>query len=232
CSSDLAVFKLFVNGALEGQTAQARTIPYSSISWTIGATSPNIRSQNFPRTWNGVIDEVQSFNRALSQAEIQAIYAAGGAGQCKSPPTITSVVPNTGQQGRQNSSIALAGKFTNWTQGTTTANFGTGITVATLTINSATSATATLNIDPAATTGARIVTLTTGTEIAILANSFTITPAVNQPPTVSAGANQTIPLALSQIAFAEYPGPSGSASFESGIVMQEVTPGPDGNLWF
>jgi hypothetical protein len=38
--------------------------------------------------------------------------------------------------------------------GSTTANFGAGITVASLTVNSATAATAVLNIDPAATTGA------------------------------------------------------------------------------
>jgi uncharacterized repeat protein (TIGR01451 family) len=219
---DGSTFKLFVNGALEGQLAEAKTVPYSSISWTIGAASPNMRSQAYRRTWNGVIDEVQAFSRALSQAEIQAIYAAGGAGECKSPPAITSVAPNTSQQGQQNLAVALAGTFTNWVQGTTTASFGAGITVSALTVNSATSATATLNIDAAAATGARNVTLTTNAEVAALANGFTVTPAVNQPPTVSAGTNQTIPLGVSEIAFAEYPGPAGSGSFEGGIVMQDI----------
>src|SRR5439155_2447877 len=37
----------------------------------------------FPRTWNGVIDEVQAFNRALSATEIRAIFAAYSAGECK-----------------------------------------------------------------------------------------------------------------------------------------------------
>jgi Concanavalin A-like lectin/glucanases superfamily len=80
---DGATFKLYVNGQLEGQMALVKVIAYTSNKWTIGAESPNIRALNFPRTWNGVIDEVQAFNRALSQAEIQAIYTAGGAGQCR-----------------------------------------------------------------------------------------------------------------------------------------------------
>ena len=44
----------------------------------------------------------------------------------------------------------LTGQSTHWVQGTTVASFGAGITVASLTVNSATSATAVLNIDPAA----------------------------------------------------------------------------------
>jgi hypothetical protein len=41
-------------------------------------------------SFNGLIDEVEIFNRALSQAEIQAIYNAGSAGKCRSctaPPS-------------------------------------------------------------------------------------------------------------------------------------------------
>ncbi len=37
-------------------------------------------------TWQGLIDEVDLFNRALSPAEIQAIYNAGSAGKCVPPP--------------------------------------------------------------------------------------------------------------------------------------------------
>jgi len=33
--------------------------------------------------FEGIIDEVQYFNRSLSAAEIQSIYNAGMAGQCK-----------------------------------------------------------------------------------------------------------------------------------------------------
>ena len=71
--------------------------------------------------------------------------------------------------------MSLTGQFTHWVQGTSTASFGAGITVATLTVNSATSATAVLNIDPAAAAGARNVTVTTGGEVVTLNNGFTVT---------------------------------------------------------
>ena len=35
--------------------------------------------------FEGVIDEVEIFNRALDEAEIRAIYEAGSAGKCKPP---------------------------------------------------------------------------------------------------------------------------------------------------
>src|SRR5207249_4690844 len=96
---------------------------------------------------------------------------------------LSSVLPNGGQQGQQNLPVAITGQFTHFAQGTAMASFGAGITVASLTVNSAISATAALNIDPAATVGARNVTLTTGTEAATLANGFTIgagTPVLTQ----------------------------------------------------
>ena len=42
-----------------------------------------IRSGTYTVPTNGLIDEVEIFNRALSQSEIQAIYLAGSAGKCK-----------------------------------------------------------------------------------------------------------------------------------------------------
>jgi uncharacterized repeat protein (TIGR01451 family) len=89
-------------------------------------------------------------------------------------PTIVSVNPATGQQGQTGLSVAITGQNTHFAQATTAASFGAGITVASLTVSSATSATAVLNIDAAATTGARTVTMTTNTEVATLANGFTV----------------------------------------------------------
>src|SRR5262249_4450638 len=62
-------------------------------------------------------------------------------------PTITLVNPNTGPQGKQNLSVNLTGQYTHFSQGTTTASFGAGITVASLVVSSPTSVTAVLNID-------------------------------------------------------------------------------------
>jgi len=48
------------------------------------------------RFWNGLIDEVELFNRDLSQAEIQSIYNAGSAGKCKPQQTLTVTKTGTG----------------------------------------------------------------------------------------------------------------------------------------
>jgi hypothetical protein len=78
---DGSTFKLYVNGVLEGTMARTKVIVYdASIPWTIGSTAAPFRTLGAPRTFNGVIDEVEIFNRALSQAEIQAIYKPG---KCK-----------------------------------------------------------------------------------------------------------------------------------------------------
>ncbi len=89
-------------------------------------------------------------------------------------PAIASVSPNTGHQGQQNLSVAITGMSTHFVQGLTTASFGAGITVISLTVNSATNATAVLNINPAAALGARTLTLTTGNETTIFGNGFTV----------------------------------------------------------
>jgi len=83
-------FRLYVNGVLEGSHAETKTIPYaSSHAWEIGSADAIIRSEGFPRTWNGIIDEVEAFNVALSQAKLQSIYKAGAGGTCKAPVIVT-----------------------------------------------------------------------------------------------------------------------------------------------
>ena len=90
---DGTTFRLYVNGALEGTFTEAKTIPYSNETWEIGSTGPISRSEGYPRTFNGIIDEVEAFKGALSQATIQAIYEKRGIGKCKAPvvPTPTSL---------------------------------------------------------------------------------------------------------------------------------------------
>jgi hypothetical protein len=79
--------------------------------------------------------------------------------------TITSVTPAFGSQG-QTLTVNLTGNDTNFVQGTTFANFGDGITVDTLTINSLTTATATITISNTTPIGYRTITMVTGGEFA------------------------------------------------------------------
>src|ERR1035438_493836 len=107
----------------------------------------------------GVIPAAHDLNQdgAVNAPDVQVIVLAVLYG-CGAAPAVTLVNPNTGLPGQQNESVSITGFLTHWVQGTTTASFGAGITVGTLTIASATSATAVLKIDPAAAIGARNVT--------------------------------------------------------------------------
>ena len=97
-------------------------------------------------------------------------------------PAISFVSPTTAQPGLQGVSFAIAGQYTHFAQGVTTASFGSGATVTSLTVNSGVSATAVVNIDPAAVPGVRAVTMSTSTEVATLTGGFTITSGI---PTLS-----------------------------------------------
>lgn len=77
---DGATYRLYVDGDLKGSVNDATPVDYNGIPWTIGT---NYFTNSANRTFNGVIDEVEIFNRALDQSEIQALYAAGTAGKCK-----------------------------------------------------------------------------------------------------------------------------------------------------
>jgi uncharacterized repeat protein (TIGR01451 family) len=111
-SYDGSAFNLYVNGALEAQMALVKTIQYSpAIPWTIGSTAAPIRAVGYPRTFNGIIDEVEIFNRALTQAEIQAIYNAGAAGKCKATLANPNSPSSTSRraQRRRNLILGVAG---------------------------------------------------------------------------------------------------------------------------
>jgi uncharacterized protein (TIGR03437 family) len=91
------------------------------------------RFPGFPQYFQGRIDEVEVFNRALSQAEIQAIFNAGSAGKCKSGgancPTISGFSPTSGAVG---GSVTITGS--NFT-GVTSVMFANNV-AANFTINS------------------------------------------------------------------------------------------------
>jgi len=72
---------LYIDGQPAGTTATNLTPVENTEPVLIGA----FFTTNFGITffWQGLIDEVELFNRALSQSEIQLIVNAGSAGKCK-----------------------------------------------------------------------------------------------------------------------------------------------------
>jgi hypothetical protein len=91
---DGSTFRLYVNGVLEGTYSEKKTIPYSTETWDIGSTDATIRGNGYPRTWNGIIDEVQAYSVPLSAAQLGAIYKAASLGDCKAS-VITSPAEET-----------------------------------------------------------------------------------------------------------------------------------------
>src|ERR1035437_1634133 len=87
---------LDTNGVLAAQTVTA-VRPFADLlpdqSPGIGIGNVNDGGNNFP--FIGDIDEIALYNRALSQAEIQSIANAGGAGKCV-PLATTCVTPPSG----------------------------------------------------------------------------------------------------------------------------------------
>ncbi len=73
------VMRLYVNGDLVVEKIITGGLPINSVPVRIGLSSNPFA----PEPFNGMIDEVEIYGRALSQSEIQTIFNAGGAGKCK-----------------------------------------------------------------------------------------------------------------------------------------------------
>ena len=86
---DVNTFRLYVNGVLEGSFSETKRIAYSNRTWEIGSSDAISRGVGYPRTWNGIIDEVQVYNVPLPVASIAAIFKAGSAGDCKGSVVVT-----------------------------------------------------------------------------------------------------------------------------------------------
>lgn len=101
------------------------------------------------------------------------------------PAMITSLTPSSGNAALS-LPVVITAQNTNFVQGTTAASFGPSISVGgapegqagPVTVTSATTATAQIAIDPAATPGPVTVMVATGNQAESLAGGFTISPAV------------------------------------------------------
>jgi hypothetical protein len=77
---DGAALKLYVNGNEDASTPMTGLIQPNTEPFRIGGGAPPGQNQLF---FDGLIDEVQLYDVALSASEIQAIYEYGVLGQCK-----------------------------------------------------------------------------------------------------------------------------------------------------
>jgi uncharacterized protein (TIGR03437 family) len=91
------------------------------------------------------------------------------------PATIQSVMPNAGPAGTS-IAVTIQGLSSNFLNGSSSVGAGPGINVQLVAVNSPTVITAQFMITSSATPGPRTVTVTTATEVASLANAFTVIP--------------------------------------------------------
>jgi PKD repeat protein len=91
---------LYVDGVLAGNNLSANSAASYNGYWIIGEN--NLGGWPFQPSsyyFNGGIDEISIFNRALSASEVQSIYDAGSAGMCEPQPVISSISATSGTPG-------------------------------------------------------------------------------------------------------------------------------------
>ena len=84
--------EIYVDGVLENTRLEPLRNTDSADPFTIAEINAGGPEQPF----NGIIDEVDIYNRALSTSEIQSIYNAGSAGKCANTPPPVCVNPPSG----------------------------------------------------------------------------------------------------------------------------------------
>jgi len=77
---DGTTMRIYVDGVEKANMPASGTIDPRTDPFVIGRNVPNPAV-----VWQGLIDELELYNRALSQPEIAAIFNAGTAGKCKPP---------------------------------------------------------------------------------------------------------------------------------------------------
>ena len=131
----------------------------------IGRNSPNTVLDLF---FSGLIDEVELFNRALSAAEVLAVFNAGTAGKCKCTITCPANIIQSNDPNQCGAVVTYPAPTTTGTCGTVTCS------------------------PPSGSFFSRGTTTVTCMTTAGPSCSFTVTVNDTQPPTVTCPANQTV----------------------------------------
>lgn len=88
------IARILRNGQVVAQVNLGSFTPKTDIDVFIGRRPGDSPGDWTYNTWfNGVLDELSLYDRALGTNEIAAIYAARGEGKCALPPTVLAVTP-------------------------------------------------------------------------------------------------------------------------------------------
>jgi Bacterial Ig-like domain len=180
-----------ITGAFTHFTNAVSQVSFSGSGVTVGAVTVNGPTQiQVPVTVNfGATPGA----RTVSVTTNSEVVSLNSAFTVQSGlPTISILAPNVGVP-NSTLNVAITGQFTNFVNGVTQANFGPGVSVngaaqnsfGTVVVNSPTSATAALTIDPAATLGPRNITVQTNSEVMLINSGFTVQSSTPTAPTVA-----------------------------------------------
>ena len=185
-----AINSVSPNNGGQGQNLPAVQINGTNTHWVQGTTT-----LNFPEvllnSWSVTSPTTITANLTVNSTAIagQISVTATTLGEVatgtnvftinQTQPELLAVVASSEVQGFTGN-VTLTGQFTHFastacTPNCSVANFGTGVTVNSVTALSATSLQANITVSPTTTLGTRNVSVTTGTEVVSLNNAFTVT---------------------------------------------------------
>jgi Concanavalin A-like lectin/glucanases superfamily/Fibronectin type III domain len=170
---DATGLRMYVNGVQEN-TNGAQNITRNQSNTPLRIGDQPVFS---PRFFNGLIDEAEIFDRALTQAEITAIVDAGNAGKCKPSPTPTPTPTPT--------ATATA------TPTATATSTPTATATSTPTATATSTPTATATSTPTATATSTPTATATSTPTATATSTPTATATATSTPTATATATPT-----------------------------------------
>ena len=152
---------------LESQSMRLRVRSH----WIVDLVSICER-QAVSRNWNAhsaAFLTVAIFAMLLSAGHlVPAVFAAN-----PGKPIVTLLNPNNAQQG-QTLDVAITGGSTHFAQGSSSADFGTGVKINSVKVIDESNAIANITVDPGAATGNHSVSITTGNETASISTGFTV----------------------------------------------------------
>jgi hypothetical protein len=227
----------------QGQHLPTVTITGTNTNWLNGVTTlnfPNVLINSWSVTGPTTITADITVNDSAPAGEESVSATTLGEFSSgtnvftvtQTQPELLAVVSASEVQG-WNGTVALTGRFTHFNTASgcapncSTVNFGTGITVNSVTASDATHISANITVQPTTTLGYRSVTVTTGAEAVTMTNSFNVTvgpAAIQGALSPSTGPQNTPSLDVyitgSQTHWAQN---VTTASFGGGIVVNTVT---------
>ena len=187
------IARMFVNGAFAAASTLGIFTPRTALPLYIGA---RVNSTHFL----GSIDEPQVYNRALSPSEVQAIFTAGSAGNCKptgpQPPVVSAGLDQS--ISLPATQVTLNGSASDPDGGTLTTTWSVSSNTGTVVFGNPSSPSTTATFSAAGVYVLRL-TASNNQQTAFSETTVTVLRPVNKAPLVSAGPNQTIQLPLNAV---------------------------------